>query len=137
MDTVVRPLILQKMWATVLLSTETLVVDLIVPSILTSKVGSIEEKLPSISSGKRGRSDVLKRRSVRLLCSILSDCFSTGCRCLVDSHQVVPLLTRDINFLLQVRYQSRKRLAEQRPRVRGQFVRQPVYDPSAVNEVAD
>ena len=31
----------------------------------------------------------------------------------------------------QVRYQSRKRLAEQRPRVRGQFVRQAVYDPSA------
>lgn len=26
--------------------------------------------------------------------------------------------------LLQVRYQSRKKLAEQRPRVRGQFVRQ-------------
>lgn len=28
------------------------------------------------------------------------------------------------NFFAQVRYQSRKRLAEQRPRVRGQFVRQ-------------
>jgi len=27
-----------------------------------------------------------------------------------------------------VRYQSRKRLAEQRPRVRGQFVRQSAHD---------
>ncbi|XP_024398057.1 two-component response regulator-like APRR7 isoform X2 [Physcomitrium patens] len=35
-------------------------------------------------------------------------------------------------FEKKVRYQSRKRLAEQRPRVRGQFVRQAVYDPSAV-----
>jgi pseudo-response regulator 7 len=34
-------------------------------------------------------------------------------------------------FEKKVRYQSRKRLAEQRPRVRGQFVRQAVYDPSA------
>ncbi|KAL3695766.1 hypothetical protein R1sor_009842 [Riccia sorocarpa] len=31
-------------------------------------------------------------------------------------------------FEKKVRYQSRKRLAEQRPRVRGQFVRQAVYD---------
>ncbi|BFI28125.1 pseudo-response regulator 7 [Marchantia polymorpha subsp. ruderalis] len=31
-------------------------------------------------------------------------------------------------FEKKVRYQSRKRLAEQRPRVRGQFVRQTVYD---------
>lgn len=31
-------------------------------------------------------------------------------------------------FCSQVRYQSRKRLAEQRPRVRGQFVRQAVYE---------
>ncbi|KAK1320217.1 Two-component response regulator-like PRR73 [Acorus calamus] len=31
-------------------------------------------------------------------------------------------------FEKKVRYQSRKRLAEQRPRVRGQFVRQNVYD---------
>ena len=30
----------------------------------------------------------------------------------------------------QVRYQSRKRLAEQRPRVKGQFVRRIVYDNS-------
>ena len=30
----------------------------------------------------------------------------------------------------QVRYQSRKRLAEQRPRVKGQFVRLIVYDNS-------
>jgi len=29
-----------------------------------------------------------------------------------------------LKFLAQVRYQSRKRLAEQRPRVKGQFVRQ-------------
>jgi pseudo-response regulator 7 len=29
---------------------------------------------------------------------------------------------------MQVRYQSRKKLAEQRPRVRGQFVRQTVQD---------
>jgi len=34
-------------------------------------------------------------------------------------------------FEKKVRYQSRKRLAEQRPRVRGQFVRQAVYDPAA------
>lgn len=34
-------------------------------------------------------------------------------------------------FEKKVRYQSRKRLAEQRPRVRGQFVRQAVHDPSA------
>ncbi|CAM6096262.1 unnamed protein product [Calypogeia fissa] len=40
-------------------------------------------------------------------------------------------------FEKKVRYQSRKRLAEQRPRVRGQFVRQPVYDPNAGNEMAD
>eukprot|EP01018_Ginkgo_biloba_P018380 Gb_06535 [translate_table: standard] len=32
-------------------------------------------------------------------------------------------------FEKKVRYQSRKRLAEQRPRVRGQFVRQAVYEP--------
>lgn len=30
-------------------------------------------------------------------------------------------------FSLQVRYHSRKRLAEQRPRIRGQFVRQLGY----------
>jgi pseudo-response regulator 7 len=29
---------------------------------------------------------------------------------------------------MQVRYQSRKKLAEQRPRVRGQFVRQTAQD---------
>ena len=32
-----------------------------------------------------------------------------------------------LKFLTQVRYQSRKRLAEQRPRVKGQIVRQ-VHD---------
>ncbi|WVZ50053.1 hypothetical protein U9M48_001348 [Paspalum notatum var. saurae] len=32
------------------------------------------------------------------------------------------------NFEKKVRYQSRKRLAEQRPRVRGQFVKQAVHD---------
>uniref|UniRef100_A0A0E0LQ58 Response regulatory domain-containing protein n=1 Tax=Oryza punctata TaxID=4537 RepID=A0A0E0LQ58_ORYPU len=35
---------------------------------------------------------------------------------------------KDRNFGKKVRYQSRKRLAEQRPRVRGQFVRQAVQD---------
>jgi pseudo-response regulator 7 len=40
-------------------------------------------------------------------------------------------------FEKKVRYQSRKRLAEQRPRVRGQFVRQPVYEPNAGNEMTD
>uniref|UniRef100_A0A0D6R118 Response regulatory domain-containing protein n=1 Tax=Araucaria cunninghamii TaxID=56994 RepID=A0A0D6R118_ARACU len=34
-------------------------------------------------------------------------------------------------FEKKVRYQSRKRLAEQRPRVRGQFVRQTVYEPTS------
>lgn len=34
-------------------------------------------------------------------------------------------------FEKKVRYQSRKRLAEQRPRVRGQFVRQSVYESTA------
>jgi len=34
------------------------------------------------------------------------------------------LKRKDRNFGKKVRYQSRKRLAEQRPRVRGQFVRQ-------------
>nr|UYT09191.1 PRR37 [Oryza sativa] len=35
---------------------------------------------------------------------------------------------KERNFGKKVRYQSRKRLAEQRPRVRGQFVRQAVQD---------
>ncbi|GLJ06862.1 hypothetical protein SUGI_0050560 [Cryptomeria japonica] len=34
-------------------------------------------------------------------------------------------------FEKKVRYQSRKRLAEQRPRVRGQFVRQTIYEPTS------
>lgn len=38
-------------------------------------------------------------------------------------------------FLHQVRYQNRKRLAEQRPRVRGQFVRQTDHNNS--NDAAD
>jgi len=33
-------------------------------------------------------------------------------------------------FYVQVRYESRKKLAEQRPRVKGQFVRQVHIDPS-------
>ncbi|KAF3792121.1 Two-component response regulator-like [Nymphaea thermarum] len=37
-------------------------------------------------------------------------------------------------FEKKVRYQSRKRLAEQRPRVRGQFVRQMAYDNSTPQE---
>lgn len=37
-------------------------------------------------------------------------------------------------FERKVRYQSRKRLAEQRPRVRGQFVRQRVYENNASGE---
>ncbi|EFJ14475.1 hypothetical protein SELMODRAFT_120328 [Selaginella moellendorffii] len=36
-------------------------------------------------------------------------------------------------FEKKVRYQSRKRLAEQRPRVRGQFVSQAVFDSSIDN----
>lgn len=32
-------------------------------------------------------------------------------------------------FIVQVRYESRKKLAEQRPRVKGQFVRQVPPDP--------
>ncbi|KAM0953247.1 putative response regulator and transcription factor RR-A-type family [Dioscorea sansibarensis] len=35
---------------------------------------------------------------------------------------------KERNFEKKVRYQSRKRLAEQRPRVRGQFVRQIIYE---------
>ncbi|KAM0941276.1 putative response regulator and transcription factor RR-A-type family [Dioscorea sansibarensis] len=35
---------------------------------------------------------------------------------------------KERNFEKKVRYQSRKRLAEQRPRLRGQFVRQIVYE---------
>lgn len=38
------------------------------------------------------------------------------------------LLTSDL-FILQVRYESRKKLAEQRPRIKGQFVRQVPPDP--------
>lgn len=34
------------------------------------------------------------------------------------------------NITQQVRYESRKKLAEQRPRVKGQFVRQVHIDPS-------
>lgn len=34
------------------------------------------------------------------------------------------------HFVEQVRYESRKKLAEQRPRVKGQFVRQLQTDPS-------
>lgn len=44
---------------------------------------------------------------------------------------VVRLSDSGCVFSFQVRYQSRKRLAEQRPRVRGQFVRQAAYDPAA------
>lgn len=33
-------------------------------------------------------------------------------------------------FVTQVRYESRKKLAEQRPRIKGQFVRQVLNDPS-------
>ena len=36
----------------------------------------------------------------------------------------------------QVRYQSRKRLAEQRPRVRGQFVRQVMYENESKDKVS-
>lgn len=35
---------------------------------------------------------------------------------------------KDRNFGKKVRYQSRKRLADQRPRVRGQFVKQAMQD---------
>ncbi|OEL19997.1 Two-component response regulator-like PRR73 [Dichanthelium oligosanthes] len=41
------------------------------------------------------------------------------------------LKRKDRNFGKKVRYQSRKRLAEQRPRVRGQFVRQPGQEDQA------
>ena len=39
------------------------------------------------------------------------------------------VLTNEI-FVTQVRYESRKKLAEQRPRIKGQFVRQVLNDPS-------
>lgn len=42
---------------------------------------------------------------------------------LVKNYQ---FLSEGLLFSFQVRYQSRKKLAEQRPRVRGQFVRQSV-----------
>ncbi|XP_062210848.1 two-component response regulator-like PRR73 [Phragmites australis] len=44
------------------------------------------------------------------------------------------LKRKDRNFGKKVRYQSRKRLAEQRPRVRGQFVRQSGQDEQAGQE---
>ncbi|CAI5462304.1 unnamed protein product [Closterium sp. Yama58-4] len=40
------------------------------------------------------------------------------------------LKRKERNFEKKVRYQSRKRLAEQRPRFRGQFVRQPALPPT-------
>jgi pseudo-response regulator 7 len=40
---------------------------------------------------------------------------------------------KERNFEKKVRYQSRKRLAEQRPRIRGQFVRQATF-PNAVQQ---
>ncbi|KAK8570344.1 hypothetical protein V6N13_003031 [Hibiscus sabdariffa] len=44
------------------------------------------------------------------------------------------LKRKDRCFEKKVRYQSRKRLAEQRPRVRGQFVRQAQND-TPINDV--
>lgn len=41
------------------------------------------------------------------------------------------LKRKERNFGKKVRYQSRQRLAEQRPRVRGQFVRQPAHEPKS------
>ncbi|XP_073064226.1 two-component response regulator-like APRR5 isoform X2 [Primulina eburnea] len=40
---------------------------------------------------------------------------------------------KDRCFEKKVRYESRKKLAEQRPRVKGQFVRQPLVDPQSEN----
>ncbi|XP_062186804.1 two-component response regulator-like PRR37 isoform X4 [Phragmites australis] len=44
---------------------------------------------------------------------------------------------KDRNFGKKVRYQSRKRLAEKRPRVRGQFVKQAVQDQGGREGAAD
>lgn len=41
------------------------------------------------------------------------------------------------NINEQVRYESRKKLAEQRPRVKGQFVRQVHMDPSHLETDGD
>lgn len=47
------------------------------------------------------------------------------------------LKRKERNFGKKVRYQSRKRLAEQRPRVRGQFVRQAVKEQGGREVAAD
>ncbi|XP_073123960.1 two-component response regulator-like APRR5 [Henckelia pumila] len=46
------------------------------------------------------------------------------------------LKRKDRCFEKKVRYESRKKLAEQRPRVKGQFVRQPLTDPQPENTSA-
>ncbi|XP_017608988.1 two-component response regulator-like APRR5 isoform X4 [Gossypium arboreum] len=47
------------------------------------------------------------------------------------------LKRKDRCFEKKVRYESRKKLAEQRPRVKGQFVRQPQADPSHYGNSSD
>ncbi|KAA3475930.1 two-component response regulator-like APRR5 isoform X1 [Gossypium australe] len=47
------------------------------------------------------------------------------------------LKRKDRCFEKKVRYESRKKLAEQRPRVKGQFVRQPQADPSHCGNSSD
>lgn len=51
----------------------------------------------------------------------------------VENTKITHLLEFNVNLLAQVRYHSRKRLAEQRPRVKGQFVRQLQTDPLVGN----
>lgn len=48
----------------------------------------------------------------------------------------VAYITYFLNVLLQVRYESRKKLAEKRPRVKGQFVRQVHNETQPANSSA-
>ncbi|MBA0576867.1 hypothetical protein Golob_024189 [Gossypium lobatum] len=54
-----------------------------------------------------------------------------------SSRCLIKQLMFSAGYFLQVRYESRKKLAEQRPRVKGQFVRQPQADPSYYGNSSD